>query len=212
MCAVKSNLNGGIFIMREFWNPRGVLSLRNLTVMAMLLAIRVILDQFTVQLGAGIIVFRVTFIPMSMVAYLFGPWAALIFGILGDSLGFLTRGGGAYFPGFAISEAIICLIYALFTYRRPVDNLKNLIIRVTIARICIAIFVFFGLNFLWFRIMAELGLVPSFLAQPAAFFIASYRLVTNSVLLPMYIALSVMAIKLARRLEDSRVLHPRRKE
>ena len=197
--------------MREFLNPRGVFCLRNLTVMAMLLALRVILGQFTIQPVPEFRFFGVTFIPMAMVAYLYGPWAAIVFGILGDTLGFITRGTGAYFPGFAISEAMVCLIYACFTYRQPVDNTRSLVIRVILARICIAVFVFFGLNFLWFRIMAELGLVPAVIAQPAAFFISSYRLLNNLIQLPIYVALSVMAIKLARRLEDSRVMYTQRK-
>ena len=198
--------------MREFWNPRGVFCLRNLTVMAMLLALRVILGQFTIQPTPEFRFFGVTFIPMAMVAYLYGPWAAIVFGILGDTLGFITRGTGAYFPGFAISEAAVCFIYACFTYRKPVDDTKRLVLRITLARICIAVFVFFGLNFVWFRIMATLGLVPAVIAAPGAFFIASYRLVNNLIQLPMYVALSVMAIKLARRLDDSRRILPQRRE
>ena len=198
--------------MREFWNPRGVFCLRNMTVMAMMLALRVILGYFTIQPLPQFRFFSVTFIPMAMVAYLYGPWAALVFGVLGDTLGFITRPMGAYFPGFAISEAVICFIYACFTYKRPVDNLKRLVLRVTAARILIAIIVFFGLNFLWFRIMAVLGLVPAAIAEPAAFFIASYRLVNNLIMLPLYITLSVTAIKLARMLEDARVMRPHNRE
>ena len=198
--------------MREFWNPRGVFCLRNLTVMAMLLALRVILGYFTIQPVPEFRFFSITFIPMAMAAYLFGPWAAIVFGILGDTLGFLTRPMGMYFPGFAISEAAVCLIYALFTYKQPVDDLRNLIVRVTLARICIAIFVFFGLNFIWFNVFGHLFGVPAVVREAGAFFLASGRLLNNVVQLPLYVALSVLFIRLARKLEDARLIHTHHKK
>ena len=193
---------------REFWSPRGVFSLRNLTVMAMLLALQVILRQFTIQPTPEFRFFSLTFIPMAMVSYLYGPWAALVFGVLGDTLGLITRPMGMYFPGFAISEAAICFIYACFTHKRTVDNVRSLIIRVTLARICIAVFVFFGLNFIWFNVFGHLFGVPPAVREAGSFFFASGRLINNLIQLPMYIALSVFFIRLARRLEDSRFMRP----
>ena len=190
--------------IREFWNPRGVFTLRNITVMAMLLALRVILGQFTIQPTPDFRFFSITFIPMSMAAYLYGPWAALVFGIMGDILGFMMRPLGIYFPGFALSEAAICFIYACFTYKLPVDNLKNLILRVICARLCIAVFVFFGLNFVWFHFFGHLFGVPPSVRQAGSFFLASGRLLNNLIQLPLYVLFSVWAIQLANKLRNLR--------
>ena len=194
-----------VLFLREFFgNPREVFKLRNLTVIALLLALRVLLGFLTIQITPEFRFFSLTFIPMAMVAYLYGPWAGLLFGLLGDTLGFIVRPLGVYFIGFAISEATICFIYACFTYKRPVDSMKSLILRVTLARICIAVFVFFGLNYIWFSVFGHLFGVPPAVREAGAFFIASGRLINNIFLLPIYVGLSVFFIRLARRLEDLR--------
>jgi len=172
--------------------------------MGMLLALRVILGFVTIQPVPYFRFFSITFIPMAMVSYLFGPWAALVFGFAGDTLGFITRPMGVYFIGFAISEMAICFIYACFTYKRPVDNLKWLVFRVLLARICIAIFVTFGLNFLWFNLFGAIFGVPPAARQAGVFFIASGRLLNNIIQLPLFVFLSVYFIRLAHRLNDLR--------
>ena len=174
--------------------------LRSITVMAMLLAFYVVLRLFgtiyiTPQFRIGF-----TFIPIAVTAFLYGPWAALIFGFLSDILGYISRPTGPYFPGFAISEMVHGLIYAFFLYKRPVDSLIWLIIRVAIARVLIAVVVLFGLNYIWFSFFGHLIGAPANLREPFVFFIATGRLLSNLLLLPTYIFFSVVFVRLADKL------------
>jgi len=186
-----------------FYNPREVFAIRNLTVMGMMLALRVVLGFLIIQPTPHLRAFSPIFLPMVVVAYLYGPLAAIVFGIAGDTLGFITRPLGVYFPGFAISEAVQCLIYAIFLHKRPIDNIKWLVFRVTLARICIAVFVFFGLNFVWFNVFGHLFGVPPAVREAGAFFIASGRVITNVVFLPIYVALSVFTIRIVGALQPN---------
>jgi ECF transporter S component (folate family) len=181
--------------IRDFFDPRGVFCLRNITVMAMLVALKYILVQYTrIPITETFRISSVDYIPNVMVAALYGPWAALAFGLVSDTVGFLARPMGPYFPGFAISEMLMCFIYACFTYRQSADP-KSLIIRMIFARILIALTVTFGLNFIWMSILR---------GAAAATFFSSMRLVSNTVLFPVYVLASAGAVKLARKLEDSR--------
>ena len=178
--------------IREFFDPRCVFSLRNLTVMALLAAIKFILVSYTrIPLTPAFRISPFDYIPNAMVAFLYGPWAAMAFGVASDTVGFFAKPMGPYFPGFAISEAVMGLIYACFAYRRPTDKIKPLIIRMVFARLLILLAVTFGLNLLWMNML---------MGQTAAVFFSTIRLVSNAALFPVYVVLSAGAVKLAARL------------
>ena len=176
--------------MQKFFDPRGVFTTRNLAVMAMLIAVRYVLSQFSVAVTPQFKMFTLAYIPTAMVAALYGPWAAIVFGFVGDTVGYFAKPMGPYFAGYALSEMLTGFIYACFTYRQRINY-----VRVAIARILILVLVIFGLNFVWGSILY---------GSTASGFFTSVRLWNNLVQFPVYVFLSTWAAKLAVRMEARR--------
>jgi ECF transporter S component (folate family) len=164
---------------REFFSPAGVFTVRNVVVMAVLLAIRTILNLpfLTIYIGPDFKLITFSYIADAFTAMLFGPVAGAVFAFAGDTLGFfaLSGAGGAYFPGFALSEVVTCFIFACFFYKR----------RITLPKIIGAwlinlVVVLLGMNSMWLILMygMEAGKV---------FTLA--RIVSNTVQSPAHIAI-----------------------
>lgn len=51
------------------------------------------------------------FLPIAVAGYLLGPVGGLIVAALGDIIGTLVFGTGAYFPGFTVTAVIVGLLY-----------------------------------------------------------------------------------------------------
>lgn len=58
------------------------------------------------------------FLPIAAAGYLFGPVSAMIVAALGDVLGTLIFGTGAYFPGFTLTALIVGFLYGVMLYPR----------------------------------------------------------------------------------------------
>lgn len=54
------------------------------------------------------------FLPIAAAGYLLGPVSAMIVAGLGDILGTVIFGTGAYFPGFTVTAVIVGLLYGWF--------------------------------------------------------------------------------------------------
>jgi ECF transporter S component (folate family) len=138
--------------LREFFSTKGVFTTRNIVVMAILLAIRTILNLpfLTIYIGTGFKLLTFSYIADALTSMLFGPIAGVIFAFAGDTLGFLGLGGagGVYFPGFALSEMATCLIFACFFYKRGVT-----MARVVAAWLINVGVVLLGMNSLWLIVM-----------------------------------------------------------
>jgi ECF transporter S component (folate family) len=110
--------------LREFFSAAGVFTTRTIAVMAVLLAIRTILNLpfLTIYLGPNFKLITFSYIADALTSMFFGPIAGVVFAFAGDTLGFFALGGagGAYFPGFALSEAVTCFIFACFFYKRRI--------------------------------------------------------------------------------------------
>jgi ECF transporter S component (folate family) len=110
----------------------------------LLLAVLIVLARFVSVQWA---VLRVSFgyIPMAMAGWLLGPVWCAVLGALGDVLGMLILPkGGAYFPGFTVSEALVGLAYGLFLYNKPVDKRMWLRLGLCLAVTCLVINLFLG--------------------------------------------------------------------
>ena len=110
--------------MSGFFSVKGVFTPKRITIMAMLLGVRAILNLpfLTIYLTPTFKLVSFAYITDALCAALFGPIAGFIFGFAGDTLGFLATTGvsGAYFPGFAISEMLTCFIFACFFYKKDI--------------------------------------------------------------------------------------------
>jgi len=68
------------------------------------------------------------FLARALCELVYGPIGAVVFAVAEDTMSFILSSSGPYFPGYALTTALGCLIYALFFYRA----------RITVARIFFA--------------------------------------------------------------------------
>jgi len=176
--------------MRKIFALHGVFTIRNLAVMAMLVAVRYVLSAFVIAPTPQFKMFTLAYIPTAMVAAMYGPWAAIAFGLVADTVGYIAKPMGPYFPGYAISEMLTGFIYACCVYRQRITHL-----RMAIARLLILLLVILGLNFIWGSML---------FGSTASGFFTSVRLWNNIVQFPFYVFLSTWAARFAVRMEARR--------
>ena len=162
--------------------------------MAVLLAIRTILGLpfLTIYIASGFKLITFAYVTDALTAMFYGPIAGLAFGFAGDFLGFLSSSGagGAYFPGFAVSEMVTCFLFACFFFK------KNITLpRVIIVWLLNLAIVLLGLNSLWLILMYGMSAGEVF---------AIARVVTNAVQSPIHIAILYLLLTRISRL-DSRL-------
>lgn len=123
------------------------LELRDLVLLAMVVAIKVILGKFsvgnaTLQVGFG-------FIGSVMLGFFFGPWWGFVGGALSDLVSSAIFGNlGGFFIGYTLTAALGPMIYGFFFYKKPVQ-----IWRVIAATILVTIICNIWLNTLWVSLM-----------------------------------------------------------
>jgi len=189
--ALADDRGQGAPTLRAFFSAKGVFTTRNVVVMAVLLAIRAILNLpfLTVYLGPGFKLITFSYVTDAMTAMFFGPIAGVVFAFAGDTLGFfaLSGAGGAYFPGFALSEAVTCFIFACFFYKRRVTLLR--VIGAWLINLGV---VLLGMNSIWLILMygMEAGKVFTFA-----------RVVSNAVQSPVHIAILFFLLTRITKLE-----------
>ncbi|GHV98200.1 membrane protein [Lactobacillus nasalidis] len=133
--------------MKSESKVKGRLELRELVLLAMVIAIKVVLEQFkvgnaTLQVGLG-------FIGSVMLGYLFGPWWGFAGGALSDLVSSAIFGNlGGFFIGYTLTAALGPMIYGFFLYKKPVQ-----IWRVIASVICVTVICNIGLNTLWVSLM-----------------------------------------------------------
>jgi ECF transporter S component (folate family) len=178
--------------MSRFFSPKGVFTPKHLAAMAMLLGIRTILNLpfLTIYIMPNFKLITFAYITDALCAMLFGPVAGLAFGFAGDFIGFLASAGtgGAYFPGFALSEMLTCLIFAAFFYHKELK-----VTRIIAAWLLNLAAVLLGLNSLWLILMYGM--------EAGAVFTAA-RLITNLAQAPIHIVILWLLLPRLLRLTE----------
>jgi len=80
-----------------------------------LVALQIVLGNL-VQIAFVTKQMNLGFLPIAAAGYLLGPVGALVVAVLGDVLGTLIFGTGAYFAGFTVTAALVGLIYGWMMY------------------------------------------------------------------------------------------------
>jgi len=121
----------------------------DITVMAMVLAIRLVMEMLPaitfglyVKIGFG-------FIGAAIAGVMLGPWRAALVGILVDILGnFFSGKSGQFFIGYTLTALVGGLIYGYFLYKRPLRWEQ-----IGLAVLLVTLFCNLGLNSIWVHMM-----------------------------------------------------------
>ncbi|WP_029277189.1 folate family ECF transporter S component [Carnobacterium jeotgali] len=152
---------------------------RSVSIIGLLMALEIVLTQF-ISIETPIVRIGFGFLPIAIIAMLYGPWIAGMTSAITDVIGTILFGGGVFFPGFTLSAFIGGMIYGLVLYKKP-KSLK----RIILAILLVTIFVNLGLNTIWLTIMLD----------KAIFVIFPTRLLQNLVLAPINIALLYFVVQ-----------------
>jgi ECF transporter S component (folate family) len=120
---------------------------------------------------------------------MFGPMAAVVMAVAADTVNYLIKPMGPYFPGYALSLAVSCLFYSFWQYNKPIA-----LWRIAVAQLCTIVFVHFGLNLLW------MGMV---FGRTAGELYTWVRVVNNAVTFP-FMAAGIYALSRAVVVLESR--------
>ena len=152
---------------------------------AMLTALNVAVGSLSIPLTPTL---RIGFssIPAAVCAMYYGPLCTGIAGVIADTLKYIIRPDGPYFPGFALNEFLVGFIYGCFFYKKKIT-----LTRVILARACITILINLILTSLWLNIMYQNPLFTM------------VRLIKNIVMFPLDAALLYAALKGAERIKQA---------
>ena len=117
---------------------------------AILLAMLIVLSRF-LSIKTPITKISFAFVPTMLCAIWLGPKWTILLNVLGDVIGATLFPSGAFFIGYTISTAVSAAIYGFIRYKKEPDsyNDKQLLLRLIIATVLVAIVVNMGLNTLW---------------------------------------------------------------
>lgn len=146
---------------------------RILVFLSLLVAMDVVLIHMVPVIQVDIIRISFGFVPQSFSSMLFGPLIGGVGAVLGDIIGMIIAPKGAYFPGFTLSALLTGIIYGLFLFRKP-----KTLLRITLAVLCITLFVDIGLNTYWLTILLGKGYM---VMLPA-------RIIKSAVMLPVQVS------------------------
>lgn len=119
-----------------YWkdSTRELRRLRKLVFAALMIAACVVLSHFSIPLP-GNLKLSITFLARALCSLVCGPVLAILFAFAEDTLSFfLSSGGYPYFPGYALTTALGCLIYSMFFYRTKV-TWRRIILAKTLTNI-----------------------------------------------------------------------------
>lgn len=134
--------------------------LNTLVITALLIAIGIILGQFSVQITETMKI-GVSFVATQMTATLFGPVVGGIMGGVADILKFIIKPTGPFLIGYTISAIIGPVIYGIMLYKKPI-TLWRILLSKTVVAILVNLllgtywsYLYFGAAF-WASIPAKL--------------------------------------------------------
>lgn len=116
----------------------------------------------------------------------YGPLITGFAGVIADTLKYIIRPDGPYFPGFAINEFLTGFIYGCFFYKKKIT-----LPRVILARATITIFINLGLTSLWLNLLYGNAIFTMI------------RLVKNVVMFPIDVAILYFTLKAAQRIQPN---------
>ena len=165
---------------------------RILVFLALLVAMDVLLIHIVPVIQVDIIRISFGFVPQSFTSMLLGSFLGGIGAVLGDIIGMIVAPKGPYFAGFTLSALLTGVIYGLFLFRRP-----KTLLRITLAVLCITLFVDIGLNTYWLTFILGKGYM---VMLPA-------RIVKSAAMLPVQISVIYLLWRYAGKYIENTMLY-----
>ncbi len=154
---------------------------RQIVTLALLLALEIVLSRF-LSISTPVLKIGFSFIPIALVAMLYGPLWAGCTAALADFLGAILFPIGPYFPGFTLTAFLTGLLFGLFLYKKEVKWY-----RVLLCTVIIAVALTLCLDTLWLSMLYD---------KAAAAFVTA-RLIKCAVMIPLQ---TVVITLLCRRI------------
>ncbi len=125
-----------------------------ITRIALLIALEIVLSRF-LSISTPIVKIGFAFIPLSMIAMLYGPLYSTIAAALADFIGAMLFPVGAFFPGFTLTAGLVGLTYGMFLQKNGAKSFLKVIISVLIVNIVLHL----GLNTVWISMISGKGYI-----------------------------------------------------
>lgn len=164
--------------------------------MSLLISMYVVLSHIFSTIPGGTIKISFGFLPLAFGSMLFGPLIGGVIGALGDIIGVFVVPQGPYFPGLTLDVFLAGMIYGLFLYKKP-----KTIIRISLAVLCVNLFVNIGLNTYWLTILTGKGYMA----------MLPGRIFKNAVMMPVQVSMLYLMWKYAgSQIEKNFLVQPTR--
>ncbi len=168
------------------------LSTKSLCMLAILTAIKIILERLvSVSVGSYVRI-SFSFIPVAVSGVLFGPLGATLVATVADVLGELLV-GGVPFPGLTAVAALTGFLYGVFLYRQELTPKRSALCMLTISVVCSIL-----LNSL---VLYWMGYLPH--AHDALLASMTTRIIRSVVQYPINVTILVGIGKLMKRMPSS---------
>ena len=167
-----------------FESAQSFKKVRNLTLISLFTALVVVGNIIRIPIVPGSLEIRFGYIFMSSTAFLFGPVAACVAGIISDLIAYVLNPGGVFHPGFTLNAALGGIIYGIFLYKKNPDS-PYFIINIVISKALVNLAINIILTPIWL-----FGLFGS-----AGKMLTLVRLYKNIVILPIEIIIMFVVIK-----------------
>jgi ECF transporter S component (folate family) len=158
---------------------RELVNIKKIAYVGLLIALEIILTRFLsfenqfIRIGFG-------FIPVSMIAILFGPLTGGLAAAIADVAGMMIWPKAFFFPGFTFSAFLTGVIYGLFLYKKRIS-----LGRVTAAVTFITAIVDITLNTIWLTILT---------GKTASYFLGA-RIIKSTIMYPIMVFLILIVWK-----------------
>lgn len=171
-------------------STRELKDVRSLTGGALLAALNVVINQFTIFFSQ-VLRLGFSFLTVGVSGMLYGPVLTGTIGVVTDILKFIFHSdGSAFFPGFTLNEFLLGFIYGAFFYRKAVT-----LPRVIAAKLTAMVVINLFLTPLWLSMLYG----QAFVALVAA------RLLKNLIMFPIETAMLYFVLKKVRELRPARL-------
>ena len=137
---------------------------KKLIQISLLIAIEVILTRFC-SINTPIVRIGFGFLPIAIIAMMYGPLSAGISYAIGDVLGMMLFPTGSFFPGFTLTAFLTGVVYGVFLYNKP-----KTWARIIGAVLTVCLVLNLGLDTCWLSILmgkGYLALLPTRIMKAA---------------------------------------------